>query len=445
MESLSYYNEELVKYCDTFPKETRAEYEKMLHYSKCDASTRTSASYIKTAYLPKLFLRSDIDRLSKDMDLLMGILKKVVDRYFHDESYRKYFQFTEEEERLVLGGRYERCFLPIARFDIFYNDDDKTYKFCELNTDGSSAMNEDRELHIGQKLFSTAYKKFCEKYKTSEYELFDSWVLEVEGIYKNIRNSEKRPTVAIVDYMECATVKEFQIFLEAFEKANIQAFICDVRELRYEDGKLIAPSGQIIDVVYRRAVTSDVLANLESSQALIQAAREDAVLLLGDFHTQIIHNKAMSVMLRHDMTYSFLDENEVEYLKKHFPFTKFYEENDRNLVIDNRTKWVLKPADGYASRGIFVGVECTDEEWKKAVLTIPAEHYILQEYCEPYSTFNYGETPKDEYGKRQYHHLTGLFMYNGKLSGIYSRASIPKTFAKPDDEIALPTLIVEEN
>lgn len=444
MKSSADLNDEYISLAEENMDLLRREYADMLSYSMHDASTVTEKSYIKTAYIPKIFRASDVDRLSADMDLLMGILKKVVKKCFEDASYRKLFCFTEKEEQLILNGHYERCLLPIARFDIFYNEDTGEYKFCELNTDGTSAMNEDRELNIGQKKFSSNYKKFESRYPIKTFELFDSWVEVVLKLYGKIRQTKEKPVVAIVDFMECATIKEFIVFEEAFKRNGIKAVICDVRELSYDGENLYDAKGNAIDVVYRRAVTTDVLNHLEESEALINAAKEDKVLLFGDFHTQIIHNKAMSVMLCAKETFDFLKDDEVTYLKAHFPYTKFYDRSeDMQTAITGHTKWVLKPADGYASKGIFAGIEYSYEEWEEIVPQIPSEHYIMQEYCEPYATLNYGQTEKDSFDKRLYNHLTGLFLYDGKLSGIYSRASIPKTFAKQEDEIALPTIVVE--
>lgn len=444
MKTLNELNLEYQQLAEENPERTAYEYGNILAYSKNDASTKTDKSYIKTAYIPKILRQSDIDKLSSDMELFINILKKIVKRFFEDSNYRSMFHFTPEEEKLVLQGRYERCFLPMARFDIFYNDETGDYKFCEMGTDGASAMNEERELHIGQERFSSAYRQFRANYKTTTYELFDSWVETVLEIYSNVRGTDKKPVVSIADYIECATINEFHIFAQAFERAGIKVSIDDVRNLSYDGNHLFNKAGDTIDVVYRRAVTADVLERLDESAALISAAKDDKVLLLGDFHTQIIHNKAISVMLHAKETYEMLSDVEIAYLKNHFPYTKFYEPGDREIIIKDHNRWVVKPADGYASRGVFAGIEYTKEEWRKIVPTIPTDHYILQEYCEPYATINYGETDKDRYGKRLYHHLTGIFLYNCRFAGIYSRASIPNTFADPEDEIALPTLIVEE-
>ena len=45
-----------------------------------------------------------------------------------------------------------------------------------------------------------------------------------------------------------------------------------MRELRYDGRTLCAPDGRRIDVVYRRAVTSDLLAHYAQSEALRLAA-----------------------------------------------------------------------------------------------------------------------------------------------------------------------------
>ncbi len=51
-------------------------------------------------------------------------------------------------EELILNRPTYYSPIPIARIDIFYNEKTGDFKFCEFNTDGTSAMNEDRKLNI---------------------------------------------------------------------------------------------------------------------------------------------------------------------------------------------------------------------------------------------------------------------------------------------------------
>ncbi len=129
---------------------------------------------------------------------------------------------------LILREKRYDCNIPIARIDIFYNEDTGDFKFCEFNTDGSSAMNEDRELNIGIKR-TLGYKQLSELYDLSTFELFDSWAEKSLEIYHSAKCAVKRPHVAIVDFMESATNNEFEIFAESYRKLGLSCEICEIR------------------------------------------------------------------------------------------------------------------------------------------------------------------------------------------------------------------------
>ena len=106
---------------------------------------------------------------------------------------------TKKLEKLILRPNHYECALPIARIDIFFNEDDFSFKFCEFNADGSSAMNEDKELNQAIRLTST-FDKFTEKYNVRTYELFNSWVKAFMDIYRTYDRAVENPHIAIVDF-----------------------------------------------------------------------------------------------------------------------------------------------------------------------------------------------------------------------------------------------------
>ena len=138
-----------------------------------------------------------------------------MDAYAKDKDYRRLFGFEPKLEELILREPTYDSPIPIARIDIFYNEETGDFKFCEFNTDGTSAMNEDRELNIAiQK--TKAYQQMAETHEFKSFELFDSWVETFLEIYHSSQDSKEYPNVAIVDFMENATEMEFQIFAEHF-------------------------------------------------------------------------------------------------------------------------------------------------------------------------------------------------------------------------------------
>ena len=257
---------------------------------------------IDTLYIPKIFTEEAIDILEQSVKTLYSIFEKVINEYFNSRDYRKLFGFSPELEKLILINRRYDSVIPMARIDIFLNEEDLSFKFCEFNTDGASSMNEDRETNKALQL-TYGYKKFSKIYKLKSFELFDSWIEEFQNIYSTYKNRKENPNIAIVDFLEKASsLKEFEQFRRSFEKAGFNAEICEIRDLKYMDGKLFSPSGMKIDAVYRRAVTSDIIKNFDEVNDFIEAVKDEKVCTIGDFATQIVHSKILFSMLHHEKT-----------------------------------------------------------------------------------------------------------------------------------------------
>ncbi len=409
-------------------------------------TARYHGYYVHTLYMPKMFTEEMAEYLKKAAETMYKILEKVINEYQTNASYRKLFGFEERLENLILRPNHYPCALPIARIDIFFNEDDFSFKFCEFNADGSSAMNEDKELNCAIKLTDT-YNRFTEKYDVKTYELFDSWVKAFIEIYRAYDRAVENPYIAIADFFNGDISREFTAFRKAFEDAGYECEICEITDLRYEGEKLISPSGRQIDAVYRRAVTCDIMQNYDDVLPFIQAAQNNSVCLIGDFKTQVIHNKIVFKILHDEMTASFLTGDELEFVKEHIPYTVSLtaDEVKKHDVLNTKNKWVIKPEDSYASRGVYAGVEgMTDEEWKKEVTENIDNSYLLQEYCEPYATLNIDITHDENARYKKYSNITGMYVYNGKLAGLYSRIAKNSIISTQYSEMSLPTIIVKE-
>lgn len=407
---------------------------------------------VRTLYIPKIFREKDIRIFEKAITDLYGIFDKVMKAYYEDAGYRTLFGFDKELEKLILREKTYTSIIPIARIDIFYNEATGNFKFCEFNTDGSSAMNEDRELNNAIRL-TEAFQEFEKKYEVHTFELFDTWVEEFLKIYEEFAKNtghigageNGRPQVAIVDFMENATEQEFKIFKERFEARGIKAELCEIRDLQYKNGRLYTSEGMVADAIYRRAVTSDIMKHYEEVTDFLQAIKENAACLVGEFRTQIAHNKILFKILHDERTKVLLTPEEQEYVKKHVPVTvnlkmgKF----DYDEVIQNKNNWIIKPEDSYGSQRVFAGVECENAEWKEKVDAAIGKDYLLQEFCLPYETENLDLMKKEDAEYRKYSNLTGMFVYNGKFKGIYSRISQSEIISTQYSEMALPTIWVK--
>ena len=400
---------------------------------------------VKALYVPKIFTGREERIFSDLVSTMCGIFYKVMDAYAKDKNYRRLFGFEPKLEELILREPTYDSPIPIARIDIFYNEETGDFKFCEFNTDGTSAMNEDRELNIAiQK--TKAYQQMAETHEFKSFELFDSWVETFLEIYHSSQNPKEHPNVAIVDFMENATEMEFQIFAEHFKAHGCKAQLCEIRNLQYKDGTLYTPDGMQVDAIYRRAVTSDIMKHYEEVGDFIAAVKDNAVCLIGDFRTQIAHNKILYKILHLPQTQVFLTEEENAFVKAHVPMTYSIHDERLNIeeILTEKDKWILKPEDSYGSQGIHAGVECNAEEWKEYFYKERNDAdstYLIQEFCVPYQTMNV-DLAQGEHTFFPVYNLTGLFTYGGKFKGVYSRISKSEIISTQYSEMALPTLFV---
>ncbi len=403
---------------------------------------------VRTLYLPKLFTRKETAIFDRAITTLYGIFDKVTAEYERNEAYRLLFGFPEELEALILRDPGYHCNIPIARIDIFYHEETGDFRFCEFNTDGTSAMNEDRELNTAFE-HSRAFQEFRRIHPLHSFELFDTWVEEALKLYREYAgDKEALPSVAIVDFMENATTNEFLIFRERFEKKGCQTVLCDIRKLRWDGKNCLSEDGTKIDLIYRRAVTSDILAHFDEVTDFLSAVRAGAVCLLGDFRTQIVHNKILFKILHMPETKRLLSGEEKTFIRAHVPLTISLDELDdpayawvKKDAYSRKDNWIIKPEDSYGSLGVHAGVELEDQEaWNRLLDESRGQHYILQQFNEPYRLPNI-DLLNESTGWVSTSNLTGLFVYNNKFSGIYSRISFDKMISTQYNEMSLPTIV----
>jgi len=400
---------------------------------------------IYSLYVPKILNETTKEHFKEIAETMAGIMRKVIATYQKDEEYRVLFGFSKKVEKLILQNPLYENLLPVCRVDIFYNEKDGSFYFCEFNTDGSSSMNEDRELC---KAFEKTqlYRNLNVKYEINSFELFDSLVDAFLENYNSYPYKVLKPTVAIVDFLELGcSMEEFEQFHQSFEKKGLRAYVCDIRNLHLNNDRLCMEDGTVIDLIYRRAVTSDICEKEAEVTDFLEAVEKHKVCCMGGFCTQVAHDKSLFYILRHNKTKEVLTEEENRFIEEHIPYTEelTWSVIEKNLILEEKEKWLIKPKNSYGARGIFAGVRCSEEEWKKVVTDNQDKNYIVQQFVMPYQTANidfHKEVPE----LRNYSNLTGLYVYNGKFAGVYSRQSANEIISSAYDENDIATVYLSK-
>ena len=166
---------------------------------------------VDTLYAPKLWTPPIVRLLRQAAETTHAILCKAARRYREDPSYRAPFGFDPELERpICLDPGYPQP-IPMAPVDIFPNEETGAFKFCEFNTDGSSAMNEDHELGDAPAL-TPAYQEMPRRHHIAPFALFDPFVTEFSAVYRSFVNASTTPTWPSWTSLDVTTPNEIEIF-----------------------------------------------------------------------------------------------------------------------------------------------------------------------------------------------------------------------------------------
>ena len=433
-------NNEYINLIEKNPYEYYEDYKKAL-----EAVRNSTAIYkgepVPFLYHPMFYTPEDVKDFEYIGKIIMSIANKVAKRYMDFPEYRTKFEYSKLLEDLILIDEGYHINVPIGRFDIFYGGKDN-FKFCEFNTDGSSAMNEDNTL--ARILMDTkAINNMKKKYNISYFELIYKWVEESTKIFKKFNPDIEKPNVAIVDFKESGTPYEFEEFKKAYINKGFKAVVADPRELKYIDGKLYFKDIKI-DLIYRRIVTKEFVDRIDEIEDLVNAYKDGSVCMIGSLKSQIMHNKIIFKVLHEKETLQFLTEEERNFIKKHIPYTEeFNGEDIYKEVLKNKDKYILKPKDLYASKGVYAGKSFSSEDWKRIADESLGKEYICQEFCEPFTR----EFVNFEDGKLKVSKLktiTGIFMYNEKFEGLYTRLGKSTIISGLHDYYTVPNIVAEE-
>ncbi len=409
-----------------------------------DKVAKSNAKYkgkpIPFLYQPMFFTQEDIDSFNDICSTLISIANKVTAKYIESPQYRKKFNYSKLLEELILIDPGYDINIPVGRFDLFYGGPGK-FKFIEVNTDGTSGMNED---NIFSKILleSESMKVMKQRYKADYFELIDAWVEESLKIYNKFDKKVDKPNIAIVDFKETGITAEFEEFKKAYIKKGYKVEIVDPRDLKYVDGKLYFEDMRI-DLIYRRIVTVEFIEKSKEIPDLIQAYKDGAVCVVGSLRSQIMHNKIIFKVLHDEDTLEFLSEEERKLIRNHIPITKEFKGNNGILeeVINNKDKYIIKPTDSFASQGVNTGRDFSQKEWELLVKECWENDYIYQEFIDPYTrpfvVFEEGDLKVKDFKLN-----IGIHMYNERFAGVYTRISRNNIIFGREGYFSIPNMLV---
>jgi hypothetical protein len=194
--------------------------------------------------------------------------------------------------------------------------------------------------------------------------------------YREWGGTARPPTMAIVDWRNVPTWSEFELLRDAFVAAGVPTLVCDPHELEF-DGRSLSTGGKKIDLVYRRVLINDILAQPEACAPLVRAYETHAVCVANTFRCKLPHKKAFFAVLTDPKNAGLFSEPERAIIAAHVPWTRVVADTraERHgmhkplteIARDERESLVLKPNDEYGGKGVILGWETDPPAWDAAL------------------------------------------------------------------------------
>lgn len=395
---------------------------------------------VSWALTPKIFDEDQLDILKDAAETMGRIMDKVTRHFMHDESFRKLFRLTPALEELCRTPTGYKTPIPIARVDLFFDEETGDYTFCELNTDGSAGMTTTVEVTRTVQRTETYRQLLCKHPELTARTLdptgavidailatYDEWVRERTADAGS--TGFGRPVVAIVDYSESASFDELKDITKQLADRDVHARYCDIRDLRLGRlagrDALLTPDGPV-NCVYRRAVTSEIADKpCVGTRALARAGRLNLACVVGGLSTWPCATKTVFAVLRSQAARSILGDDERAFIERHVPQTELLDTTSDLRPYQDKDGWIVKPAGGFNGAGVIAGLDCTKDEWEEALARCAAEGGVVQAYASPYRTpmLRGGrlEAGEDPLLAEPMSNMEGLYLFRGSFSGVFTR------------------------
>jgi uncharacterized circularly permuted ATP-grasp superfamily protein len=333
----------------------------------------------------------------------------------------------------------------LSRLDAFVTPEGP--RFIEVNSDAPAGFGySDRMAELFEQL--SVFREFASRVAVSYTGSGDALV---RAVVDQAPSTGSRPRVAIVDWKDVKTRPDQEILREAFRARGFACVLADPREIGIAGDRLHA-AGKAVDLVYRRAVLSELVERVDEVEEFLRAYREGLCPFVNSFRCRLSEDKAFFAILTDEAFAPLMSGEEGELLSRVLPWTRRVAErrtlkDGREIdllpfIVESRESLVLKPAHAYGGKSVFLGSETDPAEWASAAYAALDAPWVVQERVripkEPFPVL-------DVRGEVTFVSLkvnTNPFYVRGEEAGAVTRASRSSVINVSAGGGSVPTFVV---
>lgn len=444
-EAIDRYHDVLTAYVDKGGEDHVALLDRMVARGVVFAG-RPICSFLR----PQFLLRSQHELLLGAVRHFRSAVVKAKDLILENPELLALMELTAGERRLVDMNPEYRSLGVVTRLDTLLSADD--LQLVELNAEGAFGVSYSDRL---SELFEgfQPMREFARERPVQPLQSGNALVGAVLDTWHEFGGT-RVPRLAVVDWEEVATRAEFDLICERFQRHGIPARFVDPRALEYKEG-ILSADGQPIDLVYRRLLTSELLARESEVKALVDAYRARVVCVVNSFRAKILDKKILFALLHDPRITQRYTKEEADVIRAHVPWTRRVVEGkttgpegdaEIDLVayaLEHRMNLVLKPNDELGSRGVVIGANVEPAVWERALKLALVDPSIVQRRVPmPSSMFPEVGAAGELFFSRRYVELDP-YLFRGEMRGALTRLSATTLSNVNAGTGTVPTFILE--
>lgn len=382
---------------------------------------------ISVALRPHLLERSQFEAHKVVAELIARALEKIAAAAVQFPALMTKLGLTDAEQKVAL---IDPGFPPAAvttRLDGFVHGEEIT--FVEYNAENPSSLSDQEGLN--RVLFELpAMSTLAQRYHLQQFSPVEELLATLLSVYREW-NGNGVPNIAIVDWKNLPTANEFILLRDHFAARGVRTIICSPDELEYNGNRLRCGDFEI-DLVYKRMIIHEFLAEYDETHPLVRAYVNHHVCLVNPFRCKIMHKKASFELLTDEAYASWFTSKESAAIARSIPWTRRMAERRTtykgrsvelvDFVRQNRARLVLKPNDDYGGHGVYLGPQLDQSGWENAIATALSSDYVVQEAVvlspEPFPIFN-----ETNWNLQPMFVDTNPFLFLGEVCGAMVRLS----------------------
>lgn len=365
---------------------------------------------------------------------LLSALNRFVDLWLDSQELQDLWGVSDPELELLKADPGYDHPIQVARFDGFLQN--HKLKFIEFNCDSpggagysdviGEAFNDLFQRDHGFELATAVNTRQRTRH------LADALIHSYrEWRARGHRDRPDEPFTVVTDWRDVGSLPDIEITVRKFNENGLDAVFADPRDLVLEDDGLYLGERRV-DLVYKRVIVKELVAEPEAKD-LAEAYLQGQVCMVNSPRSVIVGNKKILAALRRPDVMAALTPEERQAVRDHVPWTEILREgraefkgftvNLKDFVVDNREKLVLKAAQSYGGKDVFLGFETTQEKWEALVEEhIHGNAWVVQALVEiPKELFP--RVTDDDIQMELLNVNINPFVFGGRYAGSYTRVS----------------------